>query len=255
MRNVLIMGTGRSGTSMTAGVLARAGYFMGEHLNPGNETNPKGQFEDREVNRINESLLSQITPARPSNIIGDLFFKSRLIYGQRWLARVPLGVSIPSPSHIEERIKALIKNEPFCFKDPRFSYTLPVWRRLIKDGVFICVFRHPGVTVASILKQKEKVPHLRSISINVNQIFQVWELMYSHITRIHYRQGGEWLFFHYNQFFEDNTFYRLETTLGAKVDRGFVQSSLNRSTPVNNCPARIQSLYDELCDLADYSEK
>ena len=43
---------------MVAGVLSSYGYFMGDSLNPPNETNSKGQFEDREVNQINEAPLA-----------------------------------------------------------------------------------------------------------------------------------------------------------------------------------------------------
>jgi hypothetical protein len=46
-RNCLILGSGRSGTSLAAGILAQAGYFMGDELWPVNIGNPKGQFEDR----------------------------------------------------------------------------------------------------------------------------------------------------------------------------------------------------------------
>ena len=45
-RNCLILGSGRSGTSMAAGILARAGYFMGAELWPADIGNPKGYFED-----------------------------------------------------------------------------------------------------------------------------------------------------------------------------------------------------------------
>ncbi len=254
MRNCIILGSGRSGTSMTAGVLAKSGYFMGERLNPVNETNPKGQFEDREINCINEEILSLVTSVRLSNIFGRWFFKTRPVYGQRWLARVPLNTQITSTPNIEKRIQTLTIHEPFCFKDPRFSYTLSVWRPFIKNGVFICVFRHPGATVASILKQSQKVPHLRNFSISARQAFQVWELMYSHILRIHYPQGEEWLFLHYNQFLDGSAFGKLEKRLGIKVDHDFVEPHLNRSKPLDRVRSRTLSIYDDLCNLAGYHD-
>src|SRR5262249_21790216 len=77
-RNCLILGSGRSGTSMLAGMLRLAGYYMGEHLVPADPSNPKGYFEDDEVNAINEELLSPVTPPR-----------SHPAFGWRWLAAVP----------------------------------------------------------------------------------------------------------------------------------------------------------------------
>lgn len=41
MRICIILGSGRSGTSMLAGSLAAAGYFMGEHLYPGAAEKPQ----------------------------------------------------------------------------------------------------------------------------------------------------------------------------------------------------------------------
>lgn len=254
MRNCIILGSGRSGTSMASGVLSKSKYFMGEHLNPGNETNPKGQFEDREINNINEELLALVTPRRPSNIIGKFFYKNRPSFGQRWLARIPVKITIPSPIYIEERIKTLTNRSPFCFKDPRFSYTLPVWRPFIKNVAFICIFRHPGVVVTSILRQSKKVAHLRHFSINENQAFQVWELMYLHILKNHYPKGENWLFIHYNQFFDGSAFNRLENILGVKVNQDFPESYLSRSKQRDTVPPRLLSLYRELCELARYQE-
>lgn len=255
MKNCIILGSGRSGTSMAMGVLAKTGYFMGGKLYPANETNPKGQFEDRDVNHINEELLSQILPVRPSGILGELFFKSRPVFRQRWLARVPLDTHVPSPSGIEKQIKVLTNRRPFCFKDPRFSYTLPVWRPFIKNVVFICVFRHPGITVTSILNECKQKEYLKSLSLNSFRAFQVWGLMYTHILRTHRSQGGDWLFLHYNQFFDGTAFGKLEKTLGVKVDRDFTEAGISHSEKRDKVPSRILSLYDELCGLADYCEK
>ncbi|NIM13858.1 MAG: sulfotransferase family protein, partial [Candidatus Aminicenantes bacterium] len=54
MKNCLILGSGRSGTSMIAGILHKAGYFMGDNLYPPRSANPKGFFENWEINEINE---------------------------------------------------------------------------------------------------------------------------------------------------------------------------------------------------------
>ena len=88
MKNVIILGSGRSGTSMVAGTLAKAGYYMGEQLLPANKANPKGFFEDIEVNAINEDILSSVAPRRPK-ILGDIFFVTTpcLIKDGYWLFR------------------------------------------------------------------------------------------------------------------------------------------------------------------------
>src|SRR5712692_8846296 len=96
MRNCFILGCGRSGTSLTAGLFAQSGYFMGDHLYVGDEGNPKGYFEDREINGINEGLLAQLLPGPRRNLVDKLF---KLAYPKtqwyRWLAELPLDRRIP----------------------------------------------------------------------------------------------------------------------------------------------------------------
>ena len=65
MVNLIILGSGRSGTSLVTGLFAKAGYNQGTRLSGPNEGNPKGRFEDRQVNYTNEIILSQVMPDRP----------------------------------------------------------------------------------------------------------------------------------------------------------------------------------------------
>ena len=43
---IVVLGTARSGTSLTAGVIAALGFDPGAELIPPDATNPKGHFED-----------------------------------------------------------------------------------------------------------------------------------------------------------------------------------------------------------------
>ncbi len=64
-RICLILGAGRSGTSMVAGSLSQSGYFMGDNQIGSEQGNPKGLFEDEEIDGINAALLSLVVPKRP----------------------------------------------------------------------------------------------------------------------------------------------------------------------------------------------
>lgn len=255
IRNCIVLGSGRSGTSMAAGVLSKSGYFMGENLYPGDEANPKGYFEDIEINNINEELLAQVVPKRPQGILGDLFFPSRLSQDQRWFARIAVGTSIPCPSQLAERIRIVTAQEPFCFKDPRFCYTLPAWRPCLRSNVvFLCVFRQPGTTANSIVKEARRSADNGKMNLYFDfaQALKVWELMYTHILETHYPQGGEWLFLHYQQFLDGSGFKKIEEKLGITVDRSFVDSKLNRSEITKIIPNHILSIYSHLCNLSGY---
>jgi len=251
MHNLIILGSGRSGTSMAAGLFHQSGCFMGEALHAPNPANPKGFFEDKEINAINEAILSPFLPSRPKGMIGDLFFSKRLAEGHMWLARIPVGTHMTCTDLIQNRIRRLTAREPFCFKDPRFSYTLPCWRPLVKNIKYLVIFRHPADTAQSIAKECQEAGYLRSLSITREDILETWELMYSHILAS-YREDGTWLFLHYDQMLDQRGLDRLETFADVKLDRSFPDSSLKRSSSQKSIPAETNRLYKKLCQMANY---
>lgn len=251
MRNCVVLGSGRSGTSMVTGTLANSGYFMGHHLYPARDGNPKGFFEDEEVNLINEALLSQVIETRSSSYLGRWFFKKRPRKGQMWLARLPLGKHINTPPTVLERIKAVVEKQPFCFKDPRFSYTLANWRPFVDDAAFICVFRNPAVTSYSIMKEHQSNRYLRDLALTFEDALEVWTLMYSHIIKEHCKHG-DWLFLHYDQVLSGDGLQKIGEITGAQVDFSFPTAALQRSKAAFPVPEEARALYQELCERAAY---
>jgi len=267
MRNILIVGSGRSGTSMVAGTLAKSGYYMGDNYIKPRDSNPKGFYEDKEVNDINESILELITPKRlqtPAlnfkyfNIPRiNILFYDRPIYRERWLARIPVDREIKSNKYIQKRIKKIVNtsNHPYCFKDPRFSYTLPVWRPFLNITSYICVFRDPSFTAVSICKECKFAPYLNNringIRISFNQAIKIWTLMYQHILEKH-RKQGDWLFIHYDQLLTNDGLNILEKFTDAYVDRSFPDVNIRKTFSSCSVPDSAIKIYKQLCILADY---
>ena len=237
IRDGLILGSGRSGTSMLAGTLSAAGYYIGDCLIEANEANPKGFFEDYEVNAINEELLTPLTP--------------RFEYGWRWLASVDVGTPIPSVSWLDDRMATLTSKSPFCFKDPRFCYTLPVWRPFLPDTVFLCIFREPARTANSIVTECRTAKYLSGFPMDFQRAIEVWTLMYRHILTVH-RHIGDWLFLHYDQLVNGAVIHTLEELLGVNVTRTFADVQLKRSPCEGNVSPMALDVYRELCTLAHY---
>jgi hypothetical protein len=253
-RNCLILGSGRSGTSMAAGILAGSGYFMGTHIWPANEGNPKGQFEDRAVNQINDELIASVSPKSSPHplrriLLGDIPALGDL---QHWIAVLRPGLSIPCPPATSARIAAVTARQPFCLKDPRFSYTLPAWRPHIGDALLLCVFRDPSVTASSIVRECQTADYMKNLAIDVRWGLKVWEAMYRCILDVHYPQGGDWMFVHYDQLLDHSADAELERRLGIAIDREFATAELNRSRPSAAVPWRMARLYARLCSLAGY---
>jgi hypothetical protein len=223
---------------------------MGQALYPPDLGNPKGYFEDPEVNAINEDLLARVLPPRPSGAVGRLLFRSRPANGQRWLARVPLDAEITCPPDIARRITVYTSQRPFCLKDPRFAYTLPAWRPFVGDALLLCVFRDPGATAASMLAEARRQPILHSLKLDRRQAIGVWQAMYTHILERHYPAGGDWLFVHYSQLLDGSALPLLADRLDCPVDGHFADERLQRSRNRGPVPAAAQALYERLCALA-----
>ncbi len=257
MHSCLILGSGRSGTSLAAGSLAKAGYFMGERFYRPRWSNPKGFFEDVEVNAVNEAILEPVTPWTPPR------FRPRRLYrwvkraiapshpghGERWLARLPLGVTLTASPEVEARIRALVSRAPFCFKDPRFCYTLPVWQPWLGDTRFVCVFRDPTVSAASMRRELQTVPKLAGLKLTYADCLEIWRLMYTHILETHSRQG-HWLFLSYEQMLAGSGLERLATFLDVTPDRAFPDPALRRTLPDETMPAAVRAVYTQLCRRA-----
>ena len=250
MRNCLILGSGRSGTSTAAGCLAHAQYFMGNNLIPARKSNPDGVFEDLQVRSINEAALAPLLPPRRPNVESDRHIPEQW---QRWLARLPVGLTIFSSPQIEASIKELTSNEPYCFKDPRFSYALPVWRPHLENCVFVCMFRDPASTAASIVRFTKEFELMHSLEISFEEAIDAWTMQNRHILEKH-RHQGDWLFLHLDQLVFENGLARLSEFTGAKVDRSFPKAERYRTFSDMDVPGEVARIYQELCELAGFHQ-
>jgi hypothetical protein len=240
MRDCVVLGSGRSGTSLLAGVLHDQGYFLGEDLyvDP-SPSNPKGFFEDREVNDINEALLGQA----PSQ---------GLRLGQRWLLALSEVPQLESRPTLDERIRRVTSRHPFCFKDPRFCYTLPVWRSSLCDAASLCVFREPTRTANSIVKECSSVQYLSDVEMSFDRALDIWTSMYRCVVE-GLVGSGDWLFVHYDQILDGSAFTRLGEMLGIQVTSAFADPALRRSAIAGSAGGEATSIYEELCLRANYS--
>ncbi len=237
---------------MVAGTLAKAGYFMGDHFSDPNPSNAKGFFEDHKVNYLNEDLLGPVVPGRPS-LLGRWFFKDRPVFGQRWMACIPPQATLPEPTaDVTARMQERLAHQPYCFKDPRFSYTLPLWEPHLNDTVYICVFRHPGETANSMVKECHTAPYMQSLNMDYNKALQVWEAMCNRILTMA-DQGGTWLFLHMQQVFTPEGLDRIATFTEAEVDRSFPEPELKHSKTDQPTSPNIEDTYQELCHKAHFS--
>lgn len=235
---------------MVAGLFQHAGYFMGSELLPARIANPRGFFEDREVNAINEEILADVTPWRPHGPLRVLpGIRGRLAFMQRWLAEVPLGTSLQASPDLAQRIAAQVAHPNYCFKDPRFCYTLPVWRPFLTDPLYLCVFRDPSQTAASMVREVREAAYLRNLRLDFDRALRVWLTMYRHVLERH-RVEGDWLFVHYDRVVDGSALATIEALVEAPLDHAFPDRTISRSKRIGDCPLDVTRVYDQLLALS-----
>lgn len=255
-RSVLIVGCGRSGTSMTAGLFAQAGYSMGRGLFSANEGNQRGIFESRQVNRINEALLEGFAPSPARRTWRDAIPERLVPRYRAWLSAIPPSSEITparSTDRLARRMSAATSRTPFCLKDPRFCYTLDPWRPHVGDALFLCVFRDPVKTAASLVREAARRPGLRSLGIDRARALEIWSCMYGWVLDRHSNEGS-WLFVHADDVLEGSAIRAIEAETGARLDHGFPDPTLQTQPGVmpkpEDVPDTTAALYAELCKRA-----
>src|SRR6266516_7063064 len=139
---VAVAGMHRSGTSMVAKALHLAGLFLGEEADLIDPTpdNPDGYWENARFVDVNDEILAALgggwdnPPAVPRR-----FEEDARLHGLRQIAK-KLGN--------EFRTK-----EPWGWKDPRNSLTIPLWLQLFPELKVVVCLRNP-LAVALSLHQR-----------------------------------------------------------------------------------------------------
>jgi hypothetical protein len=235
MTDVVVVGSGRSGSSLVAGLVAGAGHHMGRRLVRANEFNPRGFFEDFRTLLVNEQLLAPYA----GQTLKEL---------QRWLAVPPPEAVITAPAGLVPKMRATLDGSPWCRKDPRFCHTLPAWEPLFGDAVRICVFREPSRTANSMVALAQR----QRVELTYDRALEVWAAAYLRVLRRH-RHHGQWLFVHYDQVLDGSALPRLEEAVGARLDASFADTALRRASPAGAWPAALDEIYADLCDAAGFT--
>ena len=194
MARIIILGTGRSGTSLVAGLFNNAGLFMGDNpLNKG-ISNPLGYFEDADINELNNRIIYHILRWKKRDLFRKLT-RPPMYSDKRAFWLIPPGKvnQADLDEEIELDIRRYVSHDQFCYKDPRFNITLEAWMPFLpNDTRFVVVFRDPGRTMDSIMRDAREayVPPLKLIQ---SQILSSWINTYSHLIEIA-GSSTDWLF-------------------------------------------------------------
>lgn len=139
---VLVAGSGRSGTSLFAGIMQRLGCTVPQPEVPADETNPRGFAESQWVVDFHTRLLRragvQVADGRP----------------EAWALTARAGLDAAVTDELRAWLETQFSGtDELIVKDPRLSWFLPLWRRCAADlGVeprFATMLRHPAAVIDS----------------------------------------------------------------------------------------------------------
>ena len=126
-RNVIVVGTPRSGTSMAAYVFARQGYFAAQdesELRPGDRHNPSGYWEAERLIEANVDIFAAV---------GYPHHNTWLYEPLPEAAARHIADLTPTQEH-RDLLESYETRRPWLWKDPRLCYTLAYWWKLIRPG-------------------------------------------------------------------------------------------------------------------------
>jgi GT2 family glycosyltransferase len=176
-----IAGMHRSGTSMVAHLLHRAGMYLGDEsdLIPASPENPDGYFEHAEFVDLNEALLHELGGG----------WDCPVVLPSDWQGLKSLE---PLRSRAAQLIEAFDGHESWGWKDPRTSLVLPFWRALAPDTQVVLCLRHP-LEVALSLRRRGMSSYSLSLTL--------WETYNRRVVET--TDPDSRIITHYESYFED----------------------------------------------------
>jgi hypothetical protein len=153
---LIIVGFHRSGTSLTAQLLHRAGLFLGYELLEANPSNPYGHFEDKDVVNLHQGILAD---NGYTWLVGEPFLP--VVRRSRWQQMQ----QIIERRNTEHRL--------WGFKDPRACLFMMLWKYLLPDAKVLLVYRHFTGPVRSLAQRHSEALFSKQGNQHVHRRF--WE--------------------------------------------------------------------------------
>lgn len=151
---ILVLGAGRSGTSLTMQILVGMGGVVSNELITANSSNPEGFYEDAIIRDTHVELMDKLLnhPSFPLD--------------QDWINTSAARQALQNIQHlVEERVNSA--DHIWCVKDPLINSFLPLWfkifNRLRIVPKYILSLRNPADTVSSFIRQYGYSNHLAEL--------------------------------------------------------------------------------------------
>lgn len=250
---ICITGMHRSGTSLVTNLLHLCGVYLGkeDELMPASRDNPSGYWENRKFSTLNDEILAELGGAWDSPPVAQPEWEENERFN-------PLRVKA------EILLQGFRNQEPWGWKDPRNSLTLPFWEDLIKMPFLLGVgsklkivlcLRHP-LEVFRSLREREYTPSAEGCNL--------W-LIYCQSV-LNSSLPSDRIITHYENYFLDPKaeLHRVLDFLEIPVSTELIERSISaisidlrhqrfRGNPRNTAVDRkVFDIYQELCREANF---
>ena len=148
---VCITGMHRSGTSLVANLMGRCGLYLGEanKLLPASPDNTEGYWEHRSFVKINDEILLELGSSWDSPT-------PKVMEG--WPYKDKFN---PARVRAEILLTKFVDHEPWGWKDPRTSLTLPFWMSL--DGILVPFWQGRGQQLKVVVCVRDPLEVFQSL--------------------------------------------------------------------------------------------
>ena len=150
---LVIGGMHRSGTSLTASIIAAAGIHLGDDLMPAGAGNPRGHFEDLAFYHLQQRILA----ANGLSLEGFTCHEGIV---------VPPAARVEATELVGRRRAA---GRPWGWKDPRTVLLLDFWAELLPEARWLFVVRPAEHVVDSLLRRGDT-----AFVVNPRHAIDVW---------------------------------------------------------------------------------
>jgi hypothetical protein len=237
---IIITGMHRSGTSLTASVLEKAGVNIGEDLLGSHRGNARGHFEDINFLTLHQDILV-----------------SQGISSEGWTTHN----SVEVPQQFWGRSQALCQQRAeqdtlWGWKEPRTTLFLNFWATILPNAKFVFLYRSPWEVIDSLFARGDVAFHH-----NPKFAIEVW-IAYNQAVLDFYQRHSEKAFLLHPLFLKDgeNEFItrlsqKLELPLSPFEEHMFEAKDMHLQVNNTHRPALLTRYFPEAIELFKRLEK
>ncbi len=150
---LIIIGMHRSGTSMLARLLREAGMFLGWRTQPDHDE--ARFFQGLNIWALSHASADWDVPERFDDLLDNPSVRHAAVDYLRLSVQSPRAIEYLGPARYVRSRGLVGLDGPWGFKDPRSTFTLPLWLEVFPEARVLHVTRH-GVDVAQSLRVREQ---------------------------------------------------------------------------------------------------